>query len=472
MPHKKLSVASLVLALLAITGTALAHPLGNFTTNLHLGLTLAPDSLSVTLVVDMAEIPAFREMRLVDSSGDDVVSAAESTEYAASACESHRHQILLQIQGGPLALETGVATLIFPPGQGGLDTLRLECDYEVPLPVERGELIIENGVYSDRLGWSEIVVRSEALAIETPLPSQSPSAVLTSYPVGPTIDDRRGLVSFSPGLGTASPEAGNSGDGRPTLVERIGSGVVGGSGPIALLAALTLGAGHALAPGHGKTLMTAYLVGRRGSPRLAVGLGLSVALAHTIGVAALGVITALTTSVFQPETVYPWLSLLSALIVVSIGVVMVYRATRQGGGRNHDHSLDDDHSHHAHSHDREVDGHTDEVFRRGGWRSLAALGLAGGLVPSASAVVLLLGAIAQGEAWWGLILVAGFGLGMSATLIGAGLLAVAAQQWGWTRVRSERFRRAWERRIPLLGGLAVTLIGLWLFWDTSRRFFY
>jgi ABC-type nickel/cobalt efflux system permease component RcnA len=214
--------------------------------------------------------------------------------------------------------------------------------------------------------------------------------------------------------------------------------------------------------------MAAYLVARRGGPRTAVGLGLSVALSHTLGVGLLGLVTALTTSAFQPESVYPWLSLISALIVTSIGAVMLVRAVRRD--REHDHPHDHDHAHvhgHDHSHNHEG-GHV--AHRSPGWRSLAALGLAGGLVPSASAVVLLLGAVAQGEAWWGLLLVAGFGLGMSVSLIGAGLLAVGAQKWGWTRVSSGRWRQTWQLRVPQFGGLVVTLIGLWLVFDAARRF--
>ena len=91
-------------------------------------------------------------------------------------------------------------------------------------------------------------------------------------------------------------------------------------------------------------------------------------------------------------------------------------------------------------------------------------------MPSASAVVLLLGAVAQGQAWWGLLLVAGFGLGMSVSLIGAGLLALGAQRWGWTRISSRRWRETWLLRVPQFGGLAVTLIGIWLVFDAARRF--
>ncbi|MGH8957738.1 MAG: nickel/cobalt transporter [Acidimicrobiia bacterium] len=464
---KRLTGLLVLSALWAMTGTASAHPLGNFTTNLHLGLRLNPDGLNVTLVVDMAEIPAFREKKVIDLSGDELVSDAERADYAVAACEAHRRAIALEVVGESLLLDGEGAELTFPPGQGGLETLRLECQYRAAIELGQGELTVTNDVYADRLGWSEIVVQSEQIAVITDLPSVSPSAVLTSYPSGPTFDERAGQVSFRPGTGTGESASTGNGESSPTLVERIGSGVVGGSGAFALLAALALGAGHALAPGHGKTLMAAYLVGRRGGTRTAIGLGFSVALSHTIGVGILGLITALTTSAFQPETVYPWLSLISATIVTSIGAVMLVRALR--GNRSFDHDHPHDHEHpHPHEHE-DLPGR--DRHQGAGWRSLAALGLAGGLVPSASAVVLLLGAVAQGEAWWGLLLVAGFGLGMSVSLIGAGLLTVGAQKWGWTRIRSERWRQAWQRRVPLVGGLAVALIGIWLVWDTSRRFF-
>ena len=461
MRHSRRLLALTLLALLVPNGTAWAHPLGNFTTNLHLGLQLEPQRLSVTLVIDMAEIPAFREKRVIDASQDDLLSDVEREDYAAIACHSHRQALEVVVGGKSLSLTEGVPTLTFPPGKGGLETLRLECRFGSPLTVDRGELSVSNNVYPDRLGWSEIVVQGGRVAVTTELPSVSPSAVLTAYPSGSTLDERVGVVSFGPAP-TPLSTSGAIAAPPATVVERIGRGVAGGSGLVALLAAVALGAGHALAPGHGKTLMAAYLVGRRGGPRTAVGLGLSVALSHTFGVGLLGLVTALTTSAFQPESVYPWLSLVSALIVTSIGMVMLIRAVRRDRVDEYRH----EHFHsHDHSHERD---HPNS--QRGGWRSLVALGLAGGLVPSASAVVLLLGAVAQGEAWWGLLLVTGFGLGMSISLIGAGLLAVGAQRWGWTRIRSGRWRHAWQLRVPQLAGLAVTLIGLWLVFDTTRRF--
>ncbi|HJU82469.1 MAG TPA: sulfite exporter TauE/SafE family protein [Acidimicrobiia bacterium] len=454
-------------ALALMTGTARAHPLGNFTTNVHLGLLFSPGWLDLSLVVDMAEIPAFREKRAMDQDGDTIVSALEGEDYATAACEGFRPEIILRLESGVLAFESRGADLTFPPGQGGLDTLRIECRFGAALPENHGDLQVENRVYADRLGWSEIVATSQELAIRTALTATSPSVILTAYPDGPTREERSGSISFGPGegsMGTVPSTTATS----PPLVERIGRGVVAGSGAVALLAALALGAGHALAPGHGKTLIAAYLVGRRGGPRTAVGLGLSVALSHTLGVGLLGLVTALTTSAFQPESVYPWLSLISASIVTSIGAVMLIRAVRRDRKHHRHHPHDHDHAHeHDHHHPHHHEG--DDVARPG-WRSLAALGLAGGLVPSASAVVLLLGAVAQGEAWWGLLLVAGFGLGMSVSLIGAGLLAVGAQKWGWTRISSGRWRQTWQLRVPQFGGIAVTLIGLWLVFDAARGF--
>ncbi|HJR86587.1 MAG TPA: sulfite exporter TauE/SafE family protein [Acidimicrobiia bacterium] len=450
-------------ALVLMTGTAFAHPLGNFTTNVHLGLFFSPGWLELSLVVDMAEIPAFREKRNIDQDSDGIVGARERDKYAAAACTGFRPQIVLRLETAPLVLESRSAILNFPPGQGGLDTLRIECRFAAALSDHRGELQVENQVYADRLGWSEIVASSRGLAIETTLPTASPSEILTIYPAGPARAERAGSILVGAGEGgTLSTPTATT----PALVERIGRGVAGGSSALALLAALALGAGHALAPGHGKTLIAAYLVGRRGGPRTAVGLGLSVALSHTLGVGLLGLVTALTTSAFQPESVYPWLSLISALIVTSIGSVMLVRAARRDREHHHPHGHD-----HPHEHDHDHDHEGDHLAHgSAGWRSLAALGLAGGLVPSASAVVLLLGAVAQGEAWWGLALVAGFGLGMSVSLIGAGLLAVGAQRWGWTRMSSGRWRQTWQLRVPQFGGLAVTLIGVWLVFDAARRF--
>ena len=205
---------------------------------------------------------------------------------------------------------------------------------------------------------------------------------------------------------------------------------------VALLLAVGLGAAHALAPGHGKTVMAAYLVGLRGTLRQAATIGATVTLTHTAGVLLLGLV--LTTSrAVASERVYPWLGLASGLLLAVVGVGLLVRARtghhhpHEGGEREHGQRVadplqaepDPGQAERPHGHDHGHDHHHDHAHPRPlGRRGLVALGLAGGLVPSPSAVVVLLGGIALGQAWFGVALVLAYGLGMAATLTGVGLL--------------------------------------------------
>jgi nickel/cobalt transporter (NicO) family protein len=207
---------------------------------------------------------------------------------------------------------------------------------------------------------------------------------------------------------------------------------------LALLLAVGLGAGHALAPGHGKTVMAAYLVGLRGTLRQAATIGATVTLTHTAGVLLLGLV--LTTSrAVASERVYPFLGLGSGLLLAGVGIGLLVRA--RSGHRPHPHRHHHDHPHpHPHDHDRVAAG------RPLGRRGLVALGLAGGLVPSPSAVVVLLGGIALGQAWFGIALVVAYGLGMAATLTGVGLLLA-------------QLRTRLDRRLHLPAGSPLSRIG-------------
>ena len=168
---------------------------------------------------------------------------------------------------------------------------------------------------------------------------------------------------------------------------------------VALLLAVGLGAAHALAPGHGKTVMAAYLVGLRGTLRQAATIGATVTLTHTAGVLLLGLV--LTTSgAVASERVYPWLGLGSGLLLAGVGIGLLVRA-RPGHGHGHPHPHEHPDPDHPHPHDHDHTGAVPGAGRPLGWRGLVALGLAGGLVPSPSAVVVLLGGIALGQAWFG-----------------------------------------------------------------------
>jgi ABC-type nickel/cobalt efflux system permease component RcnA len=174
-------------------------------------------------------------------------------------------------------------------------------------------------------------------------------------------------------------------------------------------AALFWGMAHALSPGHGKAIVTAYLVGQRGTPRHAVLLGLIVTVTHTVGVFALGLVTLLLSRFIVPDELYPWLNLVAGVLVVAIGASVLHARWEQRRAHGHGH-----HHHHHHDHD---------LSRR----SLIAVGVSGGLLPCPSALVVLLAAISLHRVAFGMLLVVAFSAGLALTITGIGLVAVLAR---------------------------------------------
>jgi nickel/cobalt exporter len=186
---------------------------------------------------------------------------------------------------------------------------------------------------------------------------------------------------------------------------------------VSLLAAVFWGAAHALSPGHGKSIIAAYLVGSRGTRRDAVVLGVTVTVTHTIGVFALGLITLSLSQFVVPEDLYPWLNLISALLVVGVGLAVLswrLRALRRPH-RGHSHHHHDHHHHHEHD-------------RPGGLRSLLGVGVSGGLIPCPTALVVLLAAISLHRIGYGLVLILAFSVGLAGAMTGIGFVAVTAKR--------------------------------------------
>jgi ABC-type nickel/cobalt efflux system permease component RcnA len=201
-----------------------------------------------------------------------------------------------------------------------------------------------------------------------------------------------------------------------------------------LAVALFWGAAHALSPGHGKTIITAYLVGRRGTPRHAALLGLIVTVTHTIGVFALGIVTLLLSHFIVPEQLYPWLNLASGLVVVGIGLSVLRSRIRHR-------------SHHHHDHD-----HDHDLSRR----SLLAVGVSGGLLPCPSALVVLLAAISLHRVGFGLLLIVAFSAGLALTITGIGLVAVIAR----TAFGRLSFNGRVLSLLPTLSALVIVVAGV------------
>jgi ABC-type nickel/cobalt efflux system permease component RcnA len=426
-------VLAVLAAALAVAGAApaAAHPLGNFTVNSYSGLRVAPDRLVVDYVLDMAEIPTFQARQAIDGDRDGKLGGAEAAAWRDRECPRLAGGLRATVDGRPLPLGVTGATVAFPAGAGGLRTLRLECTLAASLPAGRGhhDLAYRDGNQAGRVGWREITATGDGATLEqTDVPARSASRRLTAYPedqLRSPLDQRTASVRFRPG-GPRAGDAGEPGSGRAVARRGVDRATAAfttlvaarrlspGFGLLALALALVLGAAHALAPGHGKTVMAAYLVGLRGSLGQAATIGATVTVTHTAGVLLLGLVLSASRAVAS-ERVYPWLGLASGLLLAGVGLTLAARALR-GPRQDHGGHAHDDGGH-PHDHD-----HRGWAGRPLGWRGLVALGLAGGLVPSPSAVVVLLGGIALGHAWFGVALVLAYGIGMAATLTGVGLL--------------------------------------------------
>jgi nickel/cobalt exporter len=497
------AVAAAVAALVLLpAGAASAHPLGNFTINHYNGLILTPDRLSDNAVIDAAELPTL-QLR-------DEVRAAGPDAYAASACAAYADNLIASVEGRSVVWRIAASSFEYRPGQAGLDISRLECRLTAPVDLSsRSTVMFSDDYLADRIGWREITARGRGIALsDSPVPATSVSDELRSYPnalLSSPLDVRSVRLDAAPGQfvdGGVAPDVAEPG----WTTKVVGSftsrldGLVGRRdltvqvGLLAVGLCLLLGASHAALPGHGKTLMAAYMVGSRGTPKDAVLIGTTVTLSHTTGVLVLGALFSASAS-FAGETVLSVLGVVSGLLVASVGVALGRSALRgrgrsmdeafghgHGHGHGHDHAHGHEHGHgHAHDHlpqhatasergsvalvvlDRD-DGHTHEHTRGLRRVTLVGMGIAGGLVPSPSALVVLLGAIALGRTVFGVLLVIAYGVGMAATLTTVGyLVAKAPKRLGTIRGLAEHQVAARLAALaPLVTSVLVLMVGLGL----------
>ena len=565
-----------LLGVLALTllpaAPAGAHPLGNFTVNTADRLVVTADGVAVTHVVDLAEIPTVQLAQSragVDTDDDGELSPAELGEYAESECARVAPQLTLRVDGERVPLSVLSADAAAQPGTAGLPTTRLVCEL---LGAQRPSesVSFEDPVALERNGWREVTAASRCGALTaSTVPADSPSRLLTDYPedllASPvdvstaSLEVRAGAPCAAGGSSSVLSQDEVAPRGLDTLSQRF-TDLVNRPDltlPFAVLsvaAAVLFGVLHALAPGHGKTVMAAYLVGQRGTPRQALQLGALVTFTHTASVLALGAVLAVG-ALAAPELVVPVTEVVSGVLLAAVGVyllVLAARRLRSGqplhdhlhsahahGEHGDDHHGTHDHGHGAHSHDEHHDhdhhghgahGHDEHhehehgahthdehhdhdhehhehhehhelrrhervpappvlvpaadhgvaiatpplVHSHGGrahthaplpdgplsWRALAGMGVAGGLVPSPSALLVLLSANALGRPLFGALLVVAYGVGMAVTLTAAGLLLL--------RARAALDRRGWSagrgaglvRLLPLSTAAVVVLVGV------------
>jgi nickel/cobalt transporter (NicO) family protein len=425
------ALAAGLLFMALTTATADAHPLGNFTINHLSRVSIGAQRIEVSYTLDQAEIPTFQER------------GSAPANVLARKVGVVRRGLHLTVDGRPVALavEPG-ARISFPPGQGGLNTTRVELQLTAPA----GHRVqFRDETFPGRVGWKSVVVApAQGTDVRSSVPASDPTSNLRHYPsdlLKTPLDQRSASFTAKPGSGRVSAPDGihstggngnRSGDGFAQVFSDAASGR--GVLVLLLLAAFAWGALHALSPGHGKSMVAAYLVGTKGTARHALALGATVTVAHTVGVFALGIVTLALSQYVLPEDLYPWLTLASGLLVVGVGVTVL----RQRLKKRHQHH------HHHHHHDHEVST-----------RSLIAMGASAGMLPCPSALVVLLAALSQHQVALGLVLITAFSLGLAATISGIGVAVVYA------RTLLQRFERAQRAAtvVPAVSALVIVVVG-------------
>jgi nickel/cobalt exporter len=421
-----------VLAALVAAGAAFAHPLGNFTVNRFSGIELSGDRVYVHYVLDLAEIPTFQE-------GDRVRAPGFPAEIAGG--------LALELDGRKVRLAPVEHAIHERPGAGGLPTLRFDAIFAAASSADAHRLVFRDANFVRRIGWKEVVVRANggARIVASTAPARSASEELRAYPqdlLQAPLDVSSATVRYEPGGGpglapklgaSAAPERERGGFESLVARENLGAGVI----MLSLLVAAFWGAAHALTPGHGKAIVAGYLVGSRGRPRHAVLLGLIVTATHTAGVFALGLVTLMLSRFIVPERLYPWLTVASGVLVVGVGASVFWQRARHARAHHHGH-------HHNHQHE--------EISRR----SLLGIGVAAGLLPCPSALVVLLSAIALHRVGLGLALILAFSVGLATTITGIGLLAVLARR-AFGRVSLDG---PLIRALPAASALLILAVGI------------
>jgi len=454
-----LLAAAAGIGLVAMAPPADAHPLGNFSVNHLSQVSISEDRADVHYVLDQAEIPTFQETRRYDSDGSGEIDGAERAPFLERKLDEIARELELVVDGREVPLSAPRdATLAFPPGQGGLVLTRVEASFVAELPADAGRVELRDDTYGGRVGWKAIqVLPGAGTAVRSTVPATDPTDGLRAYPedlLSSPADVREARFVVRDGSGTVVAPDGPDAEGATTdraldgFAGALTSGDTEGLLIVFLLAAaFGWGALHALSPGHGKAMVAGYLVGSRGTPRDAAILGLTVTATHTVSVFALGLVTLLAAQYVVPEDIYPWLSVVSGLMVVAIGLaVMRSRFLRWRALRR----VADDH---AHRHDHHHAGDAPITTR-----SLLALGVSGGLIPCPSALVVLIGAISQHRVGLGMVLILAFSLGLAATLTVVGLAVLHGGRLV-ARLRPER-RLLGGRLVGAVPALSATLIVL------------
>jgi ABC-type nickel/cobalt efflux system permease component RcnA len=495
--------------------------MGNFSISHYAAIRVLATSIEVQYVLDLAEIPTFQEMQ--DSGIVAETGHASVGPYLSRKTETLGSGLVLELNGRRLTLERGAREILFTPGAGDLPTMKIGIVYRAPLDARavqpQNHLVYRDGNYPERAGWKEVIAGTGpgVAVLEASVPDRDRSRALADYPTdllnsppqdleaavtftvapllpirdaagpsaapranrerqaiesvtlpAPTAPDSPAAASAETPLSSERPlrlEPNSRATPRDAFTALIATPEISASILVfAALLAAALGAFHALEPGHGKTVVAAYLVGSRGTARHALILGLIVTASHTAGVYVLGGVTLYASRYIVPERLYPWLGAVSGLIIAALGFALFlrrYAGRDEHHGHEHAHDHTHGHPHHHHYHHDHGHGHGHDHHVPAGQtvslRELFALGITGGIVPCPAALVVLLSAVALRRVGFGLFLIAAFSIGLAAVLIAIGLLMVYARR---LMARFQGEGRVVTRWLPLTSSAVMTVLGL------------
>jgi ABC-type nickel/cobalt efflux system permease component RcnA len=494
--------------LLSLCRLSSAHPMGNFSVNHYSKIILESDRIRVDYFIDLAEIPTYQELQQasISATAIDPNSAAVINYMSARGAELGRG-LTLDVAGKPTPLRLISSGVIFPPGAGGLPTMKMGFVYEAPYSstpssLDRQHLSLQytDNNYPGHSGWKEVVALASAGSLlQSSVPATDRSGELSNYPTDllrspPQVLDAFLVATLAPFPAIASieqpartmPPLANPSRARAVLVsptsgpdgiapkKNLTPPVVTSSESTqtaststamhleanrqltprsrfteliqtehlsawflftAALIAICLGGLHALEPGHGKTIVAAYLVGSKGTARHAVLLGIIVTTSHTAGVFALGAITLYASRYIVPEQLYPWLGALSGMTITGLGCYMLLRRLT-GTATDHSHAPGSSHGHwmfwRRSTDDRMTSTpaqNTTNPTRSVSLTQLLTLGITGGIIPCPAALIVLLSAFALHRIGLGFFLIVAFSAGLAAALIGFGMLAVYSRRF-------------------------------------------
>jgi ABC-type nickel/cobalt efflux system permease component RcnA len=530
-----------------------AHPMGNFSVNHYTRITLEKDGIQLQYYIDLAEIPTYQELQQNDLTPTD---AAGIAKYLVTHGADLQRGLTLRINGAPLPLHIVSRGVIFPPGAGGLPTMKVGYIFRAAYPAHAGSaaanLDYTDANYPGHAGWREIIMTgAPGLLLASSVPATDRSAGLSNYPtdmlnsppqdlsvtarlelpVMPVVAAAEARAAAAPvaaaGPATAAaratavlprhgsetavanaasaPGAGLHPQERPVAAKKhlpvpithalpvVHTAVAADAvAPMQLQAnrqgtshsaftqlvttrrlslwflftaafiSMGLGALHALEPGHGKTIVAAYLVGSRGTARHAALLGVIVTVAHTASVFALGAITLYASHYILPEQLYPWLGVLSGLTIAGLGAYMLLRRLT-GVELEHEHVVGEMHGHWFSSKKKPAEeiAAAREAEESGPGKTVSltqlfTLGITGGIIPCPAALVVLLSAFALHRVGFGFFLITSFSVGLATVLIGFGLLMVYARRFMARLQVDGPITRRW---LPVASAGFMTILG-------------